>query len=125
MREVSVFYAYDDTEFFDREECLEYEKNALDHLKEINEKYSFFDKNMNLYCAPLGSSDIDDWVDWLVAAGDKCEFIHREANLTVPAENIINNGWGCCILNEDFNYKTGWFQYDFHRNEWVKIKWDE
>lgn len=121
MREVSVFYSYDDREFFDREECLEYEKNALDHLKEINEKYSFFDKDMNLYCAPLESSDIDDWIHWFYNAADKCDFIHREANLNVFTEQFIRDENGFCILNEDFKNQVGWFKYDFHWNEWVKM----
>ena len=34
MREVTVFYAYDDTEFYDRDECEYYEGKAFDKLKE-------------------------------------------------------------------------------------------
>lgn len=121
MREVKYYIAWDDSEFESKEECLAYEKNALDCLKETCEKYSFFDKNMNLYCAPLESFDVEDWMDWLDNAVNNCEFIHRETDLTILAERFISDYWGFCILNDDFNHKTGWFKYDFHRNEWVKV----
>lgn len=121
MREVSVFYAYDDTKFYNREECLDYEENILNRLKEINEKYSFFDKNMNLYCAPLESPDIEDWMDWFLNAVDKCEFIHREANLSILTERLITDEGGFCISNKDFGHIKGWFRYNYQTNEWEKV----
>lgn len=41
MREVCVFYAYDDTELYTREECLAYEEKALKLMEEINEEVFF------------------------------------------------------------------------------------
>ena len=121
MREVTVYYAFDDTEFYYRGECLAYEKEAFDCLKEINEKYSFFDKHMNIYAAPLESDEIEDWTDWLVNAADTCDFIHRDGDLTCLAEDFISREWGFCILNNDFNFETGWFKYNICSSEWEKV----
>ena len=122
MREVCVFYAYDDTEFYTREECLAYEEKALKLMEEINEKYSFFDENMNLFVAPLGSTDIEEWIDWLNTAANKCTFIHRTGDLSVNADKFCREVSGYCINNSDFPYgeeNIGWFKYEDY--DWVKV----
>lgn len=121
MREVHVFYAYDDKEFFDREECLAYEREAMVNVREIANAYSFFDKDMNRIFAPHDSDDIEDWIDWLGIAGDECAYIHRFANLSHDAEMLYREMWGYCILNEDFDNELGFFKYDYNRDEWVKV----
>lgn len=121
MRTCTVFYAFDGTEFFDHAECLAYEESALDCLKEINDTYTFFDKNLKTFCAPLGSSDVDDWVDWFTLAGNECEIIHRDANLSRSAENFIFDVTGLGFLNDDFDKKLGWFRYDYDLYEWHKM----
>lgn len=120
MREVSVFYAFDDTEFFDRDECAEYEMQMLEYLKEINEKYSFFDKDMNLFMSPH-SDDIEDWIDWLDNAAERCMFIYRDENLSNAANRSLSEYCGYCINNEDFDYNVGWFKYDMRLTEWLKV----
>lgn len=41
MREVTVYYSYDDGEFYDRDECLAYEREALLSAWEIDGAYAF------------------------------------------------------------------------------------
>ena len=122
MREVRVFYTYDDKEFYNRDECIAYEENAVKLMEEINEKYSFFDENMNLLVAPLGSTDIEEWIDWLNIAADKCTFIHRTGDLSPNADKLSREICGYCINNSDFPYgeeNVGWFKYEDY--DWVKV----
>lgn len=122
MREVCVFYAYDDSEFFNREECLAYEAKALKLMEEVNDKYSFFDENMNLLAAPLGSTDIEEWIGWLNTAVYKCVFIHRTGDLSVNADKLCREVCGYCINNSDFPYgeeNIGLFKYE--HADWVKV----
>ena len=124
MREVHVFYAYDDTEFFNREDCLAYEDKAIKLMEEINNKYSFFDANMNLFAAPLGSTDIEEWIDWLNKAAEKFTFIHRTGDLSVDADMLIREICGYCITNDDFPYgeeNVGWFKYNISSDEYIKV----
>ena len=122
MREVSVFYSFDDREFFDRDDCLEYERDMLNMIKKLNYKYSFFDKNMNIYMPPVNSEDVEDWINWFSGACDECEYIHRDENLEYGEEQFIREELGYCILNEDFKNEVGWFKYDTRRDEWVKVE---
>ena len=122
MREVCAFYAYDDTEFFDREECLAYEARAIKLMEEINDKYSFFDENMNLLVAPLGSVDIEEWIDWLNESANKCQIVHRTGDLSFNAYKLSREVCGYCINNSDFPYgeeSIGWFKYEDY--DWVKV----
>ena len=121
MREVCVFYAYDDREFFDRDECVDYERKAIVKAWEIYKAYTFFDKDMGLIMAPAESDDIEDWADWLEIAGDKSAYVIRYANLSPETEMFYRHGWGYCILNEDFNNECGTFRYDYDKDEWVKV----
>lgn len=122
MREVTVYYAYDDKEFYDRDECLTYEENAIKLMEEINEKYSFFDENMHLLVAPLSSTDIEEWIEWLNTAADKCTFIHRTGDLSTNADKFAREVCGYCINNSDFPYgeeNVGLFKYE--DCDWVKV----
>ena len=122
MREVSVFYSYDDREFFDRDECLEHEQNIFNIVKNISNKYSFFDKDMNIYMPPVNSEIIEDWVSWLSDSCEVCEYIYRDENLKEEEEHFMREEFGGRILNEDFENKIGWFKYNATWNEWEKVE---
>lgn len=121
MREVCVFYAYDDKEFFNREKCLAYEREALMKSKEIYDAYTFFDKNMSLIAAPIESEDMEDWANWFDVVGGKCAYVVRHANLSSETEKFYYDEWGYCILNDDFNNELGIFRYDYDKYKWVKV----
>lgn len=122
MREVSVFYSFDDREFFDRDECLEYEQNIFNIVKNISNKYSFFDKDRNIFMPPVNSEDIEEWIHWLSYSCETCEYIHRDDNLEYGEEQFMNDELGYCVLNEDFKNEIGWFKYDTRWNEWIKVE---
>lgn len=121
MREVIMFYAYDDVEFFNREDCVEYEMKHLGYLKEVDCKYSFFDINMNLITSPIDSNDIGRWIEWLDEVILNCVFINRHYNLSEIACKFIDYEFGYPITNADFNNILGWFKYDNENNKWVKV----
>lgn len=121
MREEVRYYAYDDTEFSDREECEKYEGHVYDILTGVSEKCSFFDKDMNIFMPPNDSPDIDDWLNFFDNAFNGCVFVHREANLTYEENSFMRFEFGYCINNEDFNNEIGWFRWDRDEITWVKM----
>ena len=121
MHEEVRYYAYDNTEFFDREECEAYENHIYDMLTSVSEKCSFFDKDMNVFMPPNGSHDIEDWLNFFDNAFNGCVFIYREENLTNEVNSFMRFEFGYCFNNEDFNNETGWFRWDTDEIEWVKM----
>lgn len=121
MREEVRYYAYDDTEFFDREECEAYEKRVHDRLISVSEKCTFFDKDMNIFLPPKDLPDINDWMDFFDNAFNECGIVHREENLTDEENAFIRYEFGYCFNNEDFNNETGWFRWNKDEIEWVKM----
>lgn len=121
MREVIRYYAFDDEEFEDREECQEYEAKAYDLVYSIGEKYKFYDKNMNIIPAPFNSPDVEDWLTWLDNAYGDCTYIKRYNALNPQEEAIIDETIGCCMLNYDFKGEIGLFKYDISESKWVKV----
>ena len=122
MREVSVFYSFDDREFFDRDECLAYEKEAMRHLRVVDACYAFWNKEGDRISAPIASDDADDWMDWLGVAGDNAEMILVSKQLPNDTADFVREQVGFCILPEDFHNDTGMFKYDWKRLGWVKVE---
>lgn len=120
MREVTIYYAYDDTEFTDRDECIAYENRALNFLKAIDKCYSFFDKDMNRFFAP-DNDNLEDWWNWVSISADRCEYIHRWMVLPDEVNNFVHYEFGYCIENNDFEEGLGLFRYDMVWGEWRKV----
>ena len=120
MREVTVFYAYDDTEFFNRYDCIAYEEEALKKIKIFDSVCKFYNENKNIMFAPA-SNDIEDWIDWLQCPAGKCCYIRRYAQLPEEVNQFIRAESDYCILNEDFEGGLGLFQYDMLHYEQVKV----
>ena len=121
MREVSVFYSFDDREFFERDECEAYEREAMRHLRTVEACYAFYGKDGDRIFAPMTSNDVEEWMDWLYIAGDAADRILVSRQLPQDTADFLREQVGYCILPEDFNYSTGDFQYDWKRYEWVKV----
>jgi len=121
MREITIYVAFDDKEFDDREECQEYEAKAYDLVYSIGEKYEFYDENMNIILAPFASPNVEDWLTWLDNAYSDCTYIKRCDILTAQEEAIIDENIGCCMLNYDFKGDIGLFKYDISESKWVKV----
>lgn len=121
MREVTRFYSFDDREFFDRDECETYEREAVRHLRTVEACYAFYSKEGKRMFAPLASEDADEWMDWLCAACEVSNRILVTRQLPNDTADFVREQVGYCILPEDFNNATGDFQYDWHQCEWVKV----
>jgi hypothetical protein len=122
MREVTVYYAYDDSEFEDRDECLRYERQAVEAMMSVNDCYDFLDKDGVCYTAPdYRCEDVEEWMDWLSDAAQHCDYVNVRYVLPENAVRFIDREWGYCIAPEDFHNETGLFKYDDFKNEWVKV----
>jgi hypothetical protein len=121
MREVSVFYSFDDREFFDRAECEAYEREAMQHLRTVWACYAFYGRDGRRMFAPLTSNNIEDWMVWLCTVGDMADRILIIRQLPQDTVDFLRYQVGYCILPEDFDYLTGDFQYNWKRCEWVKV----
>lgn len=121
MREVTMYYAFDDKEFDNYYACLVYENNAYMLMRSIEKKYSFYDRNMKEITAPFDSSNIEDWLTWLDDAYSYCTYIKKTGNLTDDETKIIRENVGLCIENDDFSCTAGLFRYDSRTIGWVKV----
>jgi len=121
MREVTMYYAYDDKEFDNYEACLAYENKGYGLIRSIKSKYTFYDKNMKPICAPAFSPEIEDWLTWLDKAYSYCTYVKKTGSLTDDETEFIRENISACIYNEDFNCAVGLFRYDSRTMEWVKV----
>ena len=121
MREVTMYYAFDDKEFDNYYACLAYENNAYMLMRGIEKKYSFYDRNMKEIIAPFDSPRVEDWLTWLDDAYSYCAYIRKMGSLTDDEAEIIRENIGACIFDEDFSCEVGLFKYDFRTMEWVKV----
>ena len=121
MREVTMYYAFDDREFDNYEACLAYENNAYMLIRGIEKKYSFYDRNMKEIIAPYESPYVEDWLTWLDDAYSDCTYIRKMGSMTDDEAEIIRENIGVCIFNEDFSCAVGLFRYDTRTMEWVKV----
>lgn len=121
MREVTMYYAFDDKEFDNYDACWEYESKAHALMRSIESKYTFYDKNIKPICAPVLSPEVKDWLIWLDKAYSYSTYIKRTEDLTDEEAEIIRENIGACIYNEDFSCAVGLFRYDTRTMEWVKV----
>lgn len=115
MKIVTLYVAYDDTEFDDEEDCRRYESDAYDLMHEAMDTYSFFDKNMNLLM--VNSGDIEEFLYSFDMLTDSCEYVKVKQIPSYELHKFIYRNIGC-ILPEN---NTGLYRYDWHLNEWVSI----
>lgn len=121
MRKVTMYYAFDDKEFDNYDECEEYESKAYELMRSIERKYSFYDKDMEEMVAPLNSLEVEDWLTWLDDAYSYCTYIRKTGSLTDDEAEIIKENIGSCIYNEDFSCAVGFFARDVRTDKWVKV----
>lgn len=121
MREVTMYYAYDDKEFDNYDACLAYENKGYELIRSIESKYTFYDKKMKPICAPVLSPEVEDWLTWLDNAYSYCSYVRKTGSLTDDETEMIRENIGACIYNEDFSCTVGLFRYDTRTMEWVKV----
>ena len=121
MREVVTYVAYDDTEFNNRDECEEYELKAEALIRSIENKFTFYDRNMKPIRAPLLSSEVAEWLTWLDNAYKYASYVRKAGSLTDDEAEIIRENIGACLYNEEFSCAVGLFRYDTNMRGWVKV----
>lgn len=111
MREVTMYFAYDDTEFENREDCVKYEEYAEDMLREIVGSVSFLNRDNALYLTK--GKDINTTLGKIANACDNCETIIVTKQLSSSARVFILNEL-CIELPE----MPGKYKYNRKYYEW-------
>lgn len=115
MRTVSVYYAYDGTEFYDPEECKAYEDQAIYHINQWNRCCIFFDSNMD-YMILAPGLDIEKALDCFYEMLDKCAYIKIN-------EKIPSDSFNFLTMTLDYylpDNEVGLYKYDYDKGEWVR-----
>lgn len=121
IHEETYYIAWDDSEFNDYNECLRYENQCLEKLKNINDCCVFIDKNNVVLEAPK-TEILDDWVQWLDGMyEDDCEFIQVNKPLSNDIINFIKKEWSFITITNMDNQTVGLFKYNRNTEEWVKV----
>ena len=116
MREVTTYYAFDDTEFDVREECIEYESKGRDYCCEFIKAYDFYDKDKQHIDIP--ATDADRMLSDIEEAYSKSEYVRVYDLLDDALEFIYQQ------LGLDLPHEVGYFKYDFygkHGGGWYKV----
>jgi len=115
MKKVTVYYAYDDTEFYDEDECMRYEQKAIDIMVKAKEVFTFYDENMNVMSWYV-NDNVDDLLNEFENIYDHCTYIKvNEDNEEVI--RFIYNQTGSLVPNEG----EGLYKYGWNVSEWAKI----
>ena len=112
MKTMTLYIAYDDTEFTDENECRAYEEKAYNCINELVDTYTFYDKNKHIIF-PVRDS-IEEYLQWFDFATDDCEYIRVYKNLSRETHKFLWENIGCSIPEE-----KGFYKYDWNKNEWV------
>lgn len=114
MKTVTVYYAYDDTEFYDENECMEYEQKAIDLMVKAKEVFTFYDKNMNVMSWYV-NDNVDDLLNEFENVYDHCEYIKvNEDNKDVS--QFIHNQCGFTLPDGD----AGLYKYNWNEDKWIR-----
>lgn len=113
MKTMTLYIAYDDTEFTDENECRTYEEKAEDFLEELDYTYTFYDKDNNIMFPTCDT--IENYLTWFETTTDKCEYIRIYKNVSRELHKFLYQSIGSCIPEE-----KGFYKYDWNKNEWVR-----
>lgn len=112
MKIMTLYIAYDDTEFTDENECRIHELKAYEYINELMNTYTFYDKAKNIIFPAYDS--IEEFFQWFDSTIDKCEYIAVHKDLSREAHNFLWRNIGACVPEE-----KGFYKYDWNKNEWV------
>ena len=115
MKTVTVYYAFDDTDFYVEEECREYEEEWLNAFREIRECYDFFDKDMNtLVCA---GDELEDLMEWIEKGYDNSSYLYIKKIPSVGTARRIDYYYGYI-----FPDKVGFYRADNEEGIWKRVE---
>ena len=117
MTKITVYYAYDETEFYNEEECQEYEAKAFEYLYEIKDNWTLFDKDFNKLEVYI-DKDINITLEEFSRIWDiPMQYVKINKPLSNNAYAFILNYYGySCPPNE-----VGLYRYNFSEVHWEKI----
>ena len=114
MRTVTVYYAYDGTEFNDSAECQEYESRAISLMNEFISHVLLLDVMKRPILCPTGL-DIEGTMTWFNQAYGNCLYININVELSKDFISFIDNDLGLIFPPN----KVGLYRYDYFEDEWV------
>ena len=114
MRECAMYFAYDGTEFFDRVECEEYEKDAMDRMDEIDETYEFLDEDKKPI--EVKASVLEERLDGFNSAWNDCAFVIVKKAATERVMDFVYDFFGFFLPEE-----AGTYRYWYNGEEWHKV----
>ena len=112
MKTMTLYIAYDDTEFTDENECRAYEEKARKHVNELMDTYTFYDKNKYVIFPVCDS--IEEYLQWFDSTTDDCEYITVHKDLLQETHVFLWQNIGACVPEE-----KGFYKYDWNKNKWV------
>ena len=112
MKTLTLYIAYDNTEFTDEAECRAYEQEAFDLINEALDAYTFYDHNKNIIFPKF--NDIEEYLEWFDMTTDDCEYIKVEKDISRELHKFLWRNVGACVPEE-----KGFYKYDWNKNEWV------
>lgn len=114
MREAIIYYAYDGSEFDNREKCEAYENEAFVLLTEVFNSYTFFINNQGILFFP---NDVETGLHIFGKAFDKCDRILVIKPISDAAFRFMDSQLGYILPPN----AIGLYRYDTDKFEWVKV----
>ena len=114
MKILTLYVAYDDTEFDSEAECRLYEQEASDLIDEALNVYTFYDRDKNIIIPKCDS--IEEYLEWFDMTTDDCEYIKVAADISRELHKFLYRNIGACVPEE-----KGFYKYNWDKDEWVSI----
>ena len=114
MKTLTLYIAYDDTEFTDEAECRAYEAKAFNLIKELVDAYTFYDRNKNIILPIF--NEVEEYLEWFDKTTDDCEYIKVEKDISRELHKFLWRHISLCVPEE-----KGFYKYDWNKCEWVSV----
>ena len=114
MRTVTVYYAYDGTEFDSAVECKKYERHASSLMREFNRHVFLLDIMKRPIICPT-TIRIEDILTWFHQAYGLCSYVNINTELSNDLITFIDRDLGLIFPPN----KVGLYRYDYDKDEWV------
>ena len=107
MRVVSVYYSFDDREFFDYQECADYEVKAFRLMLDFFNTFVFYDKDKKE--VEIVKDTVEDMLasaDWAIQS---CDYVRVNKPFDSDTEEFIRVQIGADLPDE-----VGFYKYDYY-----------
>ena len=112
MKTLTLYIAYDDTEFTDEAECRAYEVKALNLINEAIDAYTFYDRDKNIIIPKF--DNIEEYLEWFDRTTDDCEYVRVEQDVSRELHKFLWRNIGACVPEG-----KGFYKYDWDKCKWV------